>query len=111
KYKCDLQIGASDQWTNILSGVELIRKRTGREAYALTVPLVTDNAGKKFGKSEGNAVWLDGEKTSPFAFYQFWLNLPDDGIEKYLKVYTFMPLEEIDALMELQRMSPQGRMA
>ncbi|MDO8623755.1 MAG: tyrosine--tRNA ligase [bacterium] len=111
KYACDLQIGGSDQWTNLLSGVELIRKRTGREAYALTMPLITDGAGKKFGKSEGNAVWLDTAKTSPFAFYQFWMNLPDEGIEKYLKSYTFLPIEEIDALMEMHRKDPQRRVA
>src|SRR3989344_495937 len=75
KYNCDLQIGASDQWTNILSGVELIRKKKGKEAYALTAPLITDSMGKKFGKSEGNAVWLAPSKTSPFQFYQFWLRL------------------------------------
>ncbi|OGG72118.1 tyrosine--tRNA ligase [Candidatus Kaiserbacteria bacterium RIFCSPHIGHO2_12_FULL_56_13] len=109
KYKCDLQIGASDQWTNILSGVELIRKRAGREAYAFTMPLITDSMGKKFGKSEGNAVWLDPLKTTPFVFYQFWLNVPDEGIEKYLKVYTFLPLAEIEALVERQRKVPNER--
>ena len=111
KYDCDLQIGASDQWTNILSGVDLIRKRTGREVYALTVPLITDASGKKFGKSEGNAVWLAPSKTSPFAFYQFWMNLPDEGIEKYLKVYSFLSLAEITALMEKHRQAPSEREA
>lgn len=111
KYQCSVQIGGSDQWTNILSGVELIRKRVGREAFAFTYPLVTDSTGKKFGKSEGNAVWLDGNKTSPFAFHQFWLNLPDEDIEKYLKVYTFLPIEEITALMQLHQAAPQARMA
>jgi tyrosyl-tRNA synthetase len=111
KYHSDLQIGASDQWTNILSGIELIRKRTGREAFAFTMPLVTDALGKKFGKSEGNAVWLDPYKTTPYAFFQFWLNLPDEGIEKYLKMYTFLPAEEIDGLMELHKVNPQGRAA
>ena len=111
KYGCDAQIGASDQWTNILSGVDLIRKKAGREAFALTVPLVTDSTGKKFGKSEGNAIWLDPKKTSPFKFYQFWLNLPDEGLEKYLKVYTFMPVVEIEALMELHRRNPGDRQA
>jgi len=111
KYHCDLQVGASDQWTNILSGVDLIRKKTGKEAFALTVPLITDAMGKKFGKSEGNAIWLDPEKTSPFQFYQFWLNLPDDNVEKYLKVYTFMPVIEIEMLMELHRRSPGERQA
>lgn len=107
----DLQIGGSDQWTNILSGVELIRRKLGKEAFAFTGPIITDSTGKKFGKSEGNAVWLDPKKTSPFKFYQFWLSLPDDSIEKYLKVYTFMPLEEIAALMEKHRAAPQEREA
>jgi tyrosyl-tRNA synthetase len=111
KYGCDLQIGASDQWTNILSGVDLIRKKAGKDAYALTVPLVTDSTGKKFGKSEGNAVWLDPKKTSPFKFYQFWINLPDNSIENYLKVYTFLPIEEIAAIMEKHRANPGEREA
>jgi tyrosyl-tRNA synthetase len=110
-YGADLQIGASDQWTNILSGVDLIRKRTGQEAYALTVPLITDAAGKKFGKSEGNAVWLDSEKTSPFKFYQFWMNLPDDHVEQYLKVYTFMPVEDIEKLVASHKADPSAREA
>jgi tyrosyl-tRNA synthetase len=111
KYGVDLQIGGSDQWTNILSGVDLIHKRLGKLVYAIGMPLITDSAGKKFGKSEGNAVWLDAEKTSPFQFYQFWINLPDDGIEKYLRVYTFLPLAEIDALVELHRRKPGERQA
>lgn len=111
KYGVDLQVGGSDQWTNILSGVDLIRKRLGRQVYAIGMPLVTDSAGKKFGKSEGNAIWLDPKKTSPFRFYQFWINLPDAGIEKYLKVYTFLPLLEIDALIELHRRNPGERQA
>jgi tyrosyl-tRNA synthetase len=111
KFGIDLQIGASDQWTNILSGVELIRKRSGKEAYAFTMPLITDSAGKKFGKSEGNAVWLDPQKTSPFQFYQFWINLPDDKVEDYLKVYTFLPLDEIVTLMEAHRQNPGDREA
>lgn len=111
KYNCDLQIGASDQWTNILSGVDLIHKKLGKDVYAFTAPLVTDTAGKKFGKSEGNAVWLDSKKTSPFRFYQFWINLPDENVEQYLNVYTFLPLVEINALMELHRRNPGERQA
>jgi tyrosyl-tRNA synthetase len=111
KYGCDLQIGASDQWTNILSGVELIRKKAGREAFAFTCPLVTDANGKKFGKSEGNAVWLDAKKTSPYAFYQFWLNQSDDSVEQYFKFYTFLGVREIDALVELHRRNPGRREA
>ncbi len=110
-YACDLQVGGSDQWTNLLSGVDLIRKKEGKEAFAFTIPLVTDAAGKKFGKSEGNAIWLDPAKTSPFRFYQFWINLPDEGIERYLNVYTFMAPAEIAALMELHRRKPQDHEA
>ncbi len=109
KYGTDLQLGASDQWTNILSGVELIRRKLGKEAFALTCPLVTDANGKKFGKSEGNAVWLDTKKTSPYAFYQFWLNQPDEKVGQYLKFYTFMSPFEIDALMELHKRQPGKR--
>lgn len=111
KYGVDLQVGASDQWTNILSGVDLIHKKLTADVYACTIPLVTDASGKKFGKSEGNAVWLDPEKTSPFAFYQFWLTLPDAKIEDYLKIYTFLPLNEIAAVMELHRRNPGERQA
>ena len=110
-YGCNVQIGGSDQWTNVLSGVDLIRKKRGAQAYAFTFPLITDAAGKKFGKSEGNAVWLDPKKTSPFQFYQFWLGLPDTNVEQYLKVYTFLSLVEIGALMELHRRAPQERQA
>jgi len=111
KYGVDLQVGGSDQWTNILSGVDLIHKRLGKDVYALGQPLVTDASGKKFGKSEGNAIWLDPKKTSPFQFYQFWINLPDAGIENYLKVYTFLSLIEISALMELHARNPGERQA
>jgi len=111
KYGVDLQIGGSDQWTNVLSGVDLIHKRLGKDVYAFAFPLTTDATGKKFGKSEGNAVWLDAKKTSPFRFYQFWINLPDAGIENYLKVYTFLPLIEIDALMELHKRNTGERQA
>ena len=111
KYEVDLEVGGSDQWTNLLSGVDLIHKRLGKQVYALGMPLVTDATGKKFGKSEGNAVWLDAKKTSPFRFYQFWINLPDAGIENYLKVYTFLSLIEISALMELHARNPGERQA
>ena len=111
KYGVDLQIGASDQWTNILSGVELVRRKLGKEAFALTCPLVTDSNGKKFGKSEGNAIWLDPKKTSPYAFYQFWLNQPDDVVGTYLKFFTFMPVQEIDMLMEMHSRNPGKREA
>jgi len=111
KYGVDLQVGGSDQWTNILSGVELVRKKEGKEVYAFTMPLVTDSSGKKFGKSEGNAVWTDAKKTSPYAFYQFWLNTADSEIERLLKVYTFLSLAEIGAVMELHSRNPGKREA
>lgn len=111
KYGVDLQLGGSDQWTNILSGVDLIRKRLGHQVYALGMPLVTDAAGKKFGKSEGNAIWLDPKKTSPFQFYQFWINQPDTDVEKYLKVYTDLSLADIETLMQKHRENPGEREA
>ncbi|MDB5264587.1 MAG: Tyrosine--tRNA ligase [Parcubacteria group bacterium] len=107
----DLQIGSSDQWTNILSGVELIRRKLGKEAFALCGPIVTDASGKKFGKSEGNAVWLDAKKTSPFKFYQFWLTLPDEGLENYFRYYTFLSIAEIDTLIAAHKENPGAREA
>lgn len=111
RHGCVLQIGGSDQWGNITAGTELVRRISGQEVFGMTFPLVCDSTGKKFGKSEGNAVWLDAKKTSPFQFYQFWINLPDAGIEKYLRAYTFLPLAEIEALMELHRRNPGERQA
>jgi tyrosyl-tRNA synthetase len=100
KHNVDLQVGGSDQWANIISGVDLIRRREGRSAYAITTPIIVDKkSGKKFGKSEGNAVWLDPTKTSPFAFYQFWLNVADEGVADYLKIFTFLPLTEIETIL------------
>ncbi len=109
QHSCDLQIGGSDQWTNILSGVELIRKTKGHEVYALTFPLISDGSGRKFGKSEGNAVWLDAKKTSPFQFYQFWLATDDRSVANYLKVFTFLSLSEINTLAELHSRNPERR--
>jgi len=112
EYGCDVQIGGSDQWSNILAGVEYIRKTTGDEVFALTIPLVVDKAtGKKFGKSEGNAIWLDAEKTSPFSFYQFWLNTSDESVIDYLKLFTFMSLAEIAELEHDFATNPGGRVA
>ena len=111
KYHCDLQVGGSDQWTNMLSGVELIRKRLGNEAFVVSFPIVTDANGKKFGKSEGNAVWLDAKKTSPYTFYQFWFNQPDEKVEQYLKFFTFLSVREIEALVELHSRNPGKREA
>ncbi len=96
---CDVQVGGSDQWGNIVAGVDLVRRIEHKTVYAVTTPLVVDKAtGKKFGKSEGNAVWLDPERTSPFSFYQFWLNTSDESVIDYLKLFTFLSLEEITAL-------------
>ncbi len=100
-YNCTFQIGGSDQWGNITSGLELIRKRNeNAKAYGLTVPLVTKSDGTKFGKTEGGAIWLDSEKTSPYEFYQFFLNTDDQSVIKYLKTFTFVPLEEIEELQK-----------
>lgn len=112
-YKDDgvtLQVGGSDQWGNIVSGVDLVRRVERATVYAVTVPLIIDKAtGKKFGKSEGNAVWLAVEKTSPYAFYQFWLNLADDSVIDYLKLFTFLSLETIAGLEEELKNNPSAR--
>lgn len=111
-YGCTLQLGGADQWGNCLSGVELIRKARGGEAHVLTLQLVINKAtGKKFGKSEEGAVWLDPAKTTPFKFYQFWINMDDDGVEGYLKIYTELTPEKIDAVMEEHRQVPSARVA
>ncbi len=107
-----LQVGGSDQWGNVVSGVDLVRRTEQQTVYGLTVPLIIDKTtGKKFGKSEGNAVWLDAEKTSPYDFYQFWLNSSDESVVDYLKLFTFLPLIEIAALEEEVRNNPQERKA
>ncbi|MGX7052300.1 tyrosine--tRNA ligase [Leuconostoc palmae] len=108
-----LQIGGSDQWGNITSGIDLIHSLEGNEAkaFGLTIPLMTDSTGKKFGKSEGNAIWLDAKKTSPYTFYQFWLNQNDADVEKYLKYFTFLSAEEIEALAKEVETNPGERLA
>ncbi|MCA9356954.1 tyrosine--tRNA ligase [Candidatus Nomurabacteria bacterium] len=107
-----LQVGGSDQWGNLVAGVDLIRRKTGESVHALTVPLVIDKTtGKKFGKSEGNAVWLDAEKTSPYQFYQFWLNVSDEGVIDYLKLFTFISLEEIQKIKQEFELNPGSRLA
>ncbi|MEY3783908.1 MAG: hypothetical protein RLZZ230_230, partial [Candidatus Parcubacteria bacterium] len=109
---CTVQIGGSDQWGNIISGVELIRRKAQTEVFAITVPLVIDKAtGKKFGKSEGNAVWLDETKTSPYQFYQFWLNVSDESAVDYLKLFTFLTLEEIEVINQDFKLNPGQRAA
>lgn len=108
---CVLQIGGSDQWGNITSGVELVRKKTGKEVYGLTMPLITKADGTKFGKSEGNAVWLDKEKTSSYELYQFFLNVEDSKVIEYLKKLTFLSLEEIELLEKSHEKEPHLREA
>jgi len=112
EYGCTLQLSGSDQWGNILSGVDLIRKMRGKETHALTMPLIINKAtGKKFGKSEEGAIWLDPEKTSVYKFYQFWLNVDDEGVGDYLKIYTTIMPEEYDQLMKGFEADKAGRAA
>ncbi len=106
---CKLQMGGSDQWGNITTGIELIRRKTGGEAYALTCPLITKNDGSKFGKTEEGNIWLDPEKTSAFKFYQFWLNTSDNDAEKYIKIFTTMDIKKISDLIKEHRQSPHLR--
>ncbi|MCA9358606.1 tyrosine--tRNA ligase [Candidatus Kaiserbacteria bacterium] len=109
---CTVQVGGSDQWGNIISGVELVRRKEQAEVFAITVPLIIDKAtGKKFGKSEGNAVWIDGEKTSPYQFYQFWLNVSDDSVIDYLKLFTLLTLSEIEEVKKDFELNPGNRSA
>lgn len=108
---CTLQVAGSDQWGNITAGVDLIRKKTGKEAYAFTMPLVTDSSGKKFGKSEGNALWLDKNKTSSYELYQFLINAEDEKIIDYLKVFTFLTKEEIEEIEKEHNEKPELRIA
>ncbi|MBO0377656.1 tyrosine--tRNA ligase [Staphylococcus warneri] len=109
---CKIQVGGSDQWGNITSGIELMRRMYGQtEAYGLTIPLVTKSDGKKFGKSESGAVWLDADKTSPYEFYQFWINQSDEDVIKFLKYFTFLSKEEIDQLEQSKEEAPHKREA
>ena len=95
---CNMQFGGDDQWSNMLGGTELIRKKLGKDAHAMTITLLTDSSGKKMGKTAGNAVWLDANKTSPFEFFQYWRNVGDQDVLKCIRMLTFLPLEEIDAM-------------
>ena len=97
-YDCNLQFGGDDQWSNMLGGTELIRRKLGKDANAMTITLLTDSQGKKMGKTAGNAVWLDPNKTSPFEFYQYWRNVADADVMKCIRMLTFIPIEEIDAM-------------
>jgi len=106
---CRLQMGGSDQWGNITTGTELIRRKTGGEAFALTCPLITKADGGKFGKTEKGNIWLDSEKTSPYAFYQFWLNCSDEDTKKYIRIFTLFSREEIEAMEKEQDAAPHLR--
>jgi tyrosyl-tRNA synthetase len=107
-HNCTLQVGGSDQWGNIVGGIDLARRRNQAQCFGLTVPLITKSDGTKFGKTEAGAVWLDPKKTSPYSFYQFWLNVADADVYKFLKYFTFLPLEEINTI-EAEDTNAQGR--
>lgn len=109
QHHCTLQMGGSDQWGNITTGTELIRRIGGGKGYALTCPLITKSDGSKFGKSEGGNVWLDANRTSPYKFYQYWLNTSDEDAEKYIKIFTFLNQEEIETLISEHREAPHQR--
>jgi tyrosyl-tRNA synthetase len=102
-------MGGSDQWGNITTGSELIRRKTGNEAFAFTCPLITKTDGGKFGKTEAGNIWLDEEKTSPYYFYQFWLNAADTDAEKWIKIFTFLEKDEIDRLIRDHKSDPGHR--
>ena len=101
-YGCNMQFGGDDQWSNMLGGTELIRKKLGKDAHAMTITLLTDSQGKKMGKTAGNAVWLDPNKTSPYDFYQYWRNVDDNDVLKCIRMLTFLPIEEIEAMASWQ---------
>jgi tyrosyl-tRNA synthetase len=109
KYDCTLQMGGSDQWGNITTGTELIRRIGGGKGFALTCPLITKADGTKFGKTEGGNIWLDAERTSPYKFYQYWLNTSDEDAEKYIKIFTFLDREEIENLVATHKEAPHMR--
>ncbi|KRQ87906.1 Tyrosine--tRNA ligase [Caloramator mitchellensis] len=102
RYGCKLEVGGNDQWSNILAGVDLIRRKEAKEAYGLTIALLTNSEGKKMGKTEKGALWLDAEKTSPYDFYQYWRNIDDADVEKCLKLLTFLPMDEVNRLSSLK---------
>jgi tyrosyl-tRNA synthetase len=108
-HNCHLQMGGSDQWGNILTGAELIRRKSGGEAYAFTCPLITKADGGKFGKTEKGNVWLDAQKTTPYQFYQFWLNASDEDAEKWIKIFTLLPKDTINQIITNHREKPEAR--
>ena len=107
----NLQIGGSDQWGNMTAGTELLRRKADKTGHVITVPLITDASGKKFGKSEGNAVWLNADKTSPYEMYQFWMNVMDDDAVRFLKIFTFLSLDEIEEIRKQFETAPHERLA
>ncbi|SFW61639.1 tyrosine--tRNA ligase [Cellulophaga fucicola] len=109
EHSCTLQMGGSDQWGNITTGTEMIRRIGGGKGYALTCPLITKADGTKFGKTEGGNIWLDAERTSPYKFYQYWLNTSDEDAEKFIKIFTFLTKEEIDTLITEHKEAPHMR--
>ncbi len=111
RYKCTMQMGGSDQWGNILAGIDLIRRLRGARAHGLVFPLVTASSGVKFGKTEAGAVWLDAKLTSPYRFYQFWLNTDDRDVSTYLKFFTWLSKEDIDQLEQMVNTAPEKREA
>ncbi len=111
KYNCQLQIGGSDQWGNITAGVDLIRKKLNKEVFGLTLPLIIQANGKKFGKTEKGTIWLDSQRTSPYQFYQFWINTDDRDVIKFLYYFTFLSLKEIEDLEEATKKHPEKRLA
>ena len=108
-YNCRLQMGGSDQWGNIVTGTELIRRKSGGEAFAITCPLITKSDGSKFGKTEAGNVWLDPEKTTPYQFYQFWLNVSDEDAVRYIKIFTVLDRNTIQELISRHDQSPHER--
>ena len=111
QYGVTLQIGGSDQWGNMTAGTELLRRKADKTGHVITVPLITDATGKKFGKSEGNAVWLNADKTSPYEMYQFWMNVMDADAVRFLKIFTLLPLDEIEEIRKQFEAAPHERLA
>jgi tyrosyl-tRNA synthetase len=111
RHDCRLQVGGSDQWGNITAGMELVRRKDGAEVEGLTLPLITTASGQKLGKTESGSVWLDARKTSPYAFFQYWLATDDRDVGAYLRYFTFLPREEIERLDETVQVAPQRREA
>lgn len=111
RYDCTIQMGGSDQWGNITTGIDLVRRMNGNQAYAITYPLITNSDGTKFGKSMGNAVWIDAQRTSPYSFYQFWRNCADADVINYLKIFTFIDADSIDKLAAGHDQDPGARSA